>query len=173
MEEGEIAKEAPAAAAPLPPPLPPPPPPPAPAAALPKPLPPRQLLKRPLAAAFDGDEEEDDATEKKSRKLIPIHYSAEELRSMQEGGAAAPAPAAPAADPADERKKRVMASVPKDKDALFAYEVKWEVLDRAPLEVKSKLAGESDRAPSQPSFHTKMFPCWILCLCRMDQQEDQ
>ena len=124
-----------------PPPVPAPPPPPVapkPAAAQP-PVSRPAIRKRPLTTAFGDEEEEVDEGEKKARKLIPIHYTTEELQGVlqeQPGSAAVQA-----SNPVEDRKKRLLAAVPKDKDVLFAYPVKWEALDGAPPTVKSKLSG--------------------------------
>ena len=81
------------------------------------------------------------ATETKTRKLIPIQYSAEELKAGHNGNAPGISLAAAPVDPAEERKKLLMAIVPKDQDAVFSYPVKWEMLDSAPQDVKTKLSG--------------------------------
>ena len=138
--------------------------------AQPKPQPmQRPIRKRPLTAAFADDEEEDE-TDKKSRKLIPIQYSAEELQAVRESGpgSSAALPAAPSAVPreapaafvnvAEERKKRIMANVPKNQDDIFAYPVKWEMLDKAPQETKSKLEGrESIQLMMGPMPHGDIY----------------
>jgi len=98
--------------------------------------------KRPLpATAFNEDEE--DETEKKARKLIPIQYSAEELKAVYDNSGNAPGSSFPPVptDPAEDRKRQLMAIVPKNQDAVFSYRVKWEMLDSAPQDVKSKLSG--------------------------------
>jgi hypothetical protein len=96
--------------------------------------------KRPLTTAFNDDDEEDEV-EKKTRKLIPIQYSVEELKAVHSGrGPGMRLPVAPI-DPAEERKKQLMAMVPQDRKAIFSYSVKWEMLDSAPQDVKSKLSG--------------------------------
>lgn len=96
--------------------------------------------KRPLTSAFNEDDEEDE-TEKKARKLIPIQYSAEELKAVYDGSGNAPGSSLPPVpiNPAEQRKRQLMAIVPKDQDAVFSYPVKWEMLDSAPQDVKSKL----------------------------------
>lgn len=98
--------------------------------------------KRPLTTAFNEEDEEDE-TEKKARKLIPIQYSAEELKAVHEARGSAPGSSLPTVpiNPAEERKKQLMAIVPKDQDAIFSYPVKWEMLDSASPDVKSKLSG--------------------------------
>ena len=111
---------------------------------------PRLPRKRPLTTAFTTEEEEEES-EKKTRKLIPIQYSAEEMRAIHHGGdtsgngAAAGGGAATTAttttDAAEEQRRQLMAKVPQEKDELFAYSVKWEELDNAPQDAKSKLSG--------------------------------
>lgn len=80
--------------------------------------------KRPLTTAFNDEEEEDD-TEKKTRKLIPIQYSAEELKAVHdESGVPGVGLPAVRVDPVEERRKQIMALVPKDQDGVFSYPVK-------------------------------------------------
>lgn len=54
-----------------------------------------------------------------------------------------PAPAAAAPQPADpeQLKRQVMARVPKGQDAVFAWQVRWELLDAAPADVKQRIQG--------------------------------
>uniref|UniRef100_A0A1D2A535 U-box domain-containing protein n=2 Tax=Auxenochlorella protothecoides TaxID=3075 RepID=A0A1D2A535_AUXPR len=119
-------------------------------------------LRRKAQAAFV--EEEEEAAPK--RKLIPITYTEEELEAMRRAAEAAaqeeqaasgapeqaskpeaaatlpsPAPAAAAPQPADpeQLKRQVMARVPKGQDAVFAWQVRWELLDAAPADVKQRI----------------------------------
>lgn len=87
--------------------------------------------KHALAGVFGGEDED----EKPKRRFIPLQYTEEEARAMQAvpaaaSSAAAPSAAAPAADP-QAALKRLMDSLPKSKEGVFAYPVKWAVFDAA------------------------------------------
>ena len=58
------------------------------------------------------------------------------------------APAMAVADPAVV-KRQLMASIPKDREGVFSFPIKWEVLDRAGLEVKGRIAGASRISPCE------------------------
>ncbi|KAI3435633.1 hypothetical protein D9Q98_001692 [Chlorella vulgaris] len=104
--------------------------------------------KRKARAAFVEEEEED----KPQRKLIPIRYSDEELKALQQppeeqqqDGAPLPLSAAQAAtaappDPAA-LKKKLLGLIPKDKASVFAFQINWAILDAAPPAVKDKISG--------------------------------
>lgn len=104
-----------------------------------------------------GEEEEE---EKPQRRLIPIRYSEEEVQALQQqaaGGAEQDAaaaaqqqlPAAAAQQPQQQQpaqdaaalKRQLMASIPKDTAGVFAFPIKWAQLDRAPQDVRDRIAG--------------------------------
>lgn len=57
------------------------------------------------------------------------------------GAAALPGGGGKAATDLAALKKELMATIPKDQAGVFAFGVKWEVLDRAPPDVRERVAG--------------------------------
>lgn len=80
------------------------------------------------------------------RRLIPIKYSAEEMQAIPKDSGDGEKRQQGAPGPEDLR-KRLLALVPKDKAGVFAYQVKWDMLDRAPQEMKTRLAGTKSAFP--------------------------
>jgi hypothetical protein len=84
-------------------------------------------------------EEDNDENAEGARRLIPINYSVEEMKAIPTGVSdgekqqGAPGP--------EELRKRLLALVPRDKAGVFAYQVKWDMLDVAPQDIKTRLAG--------------------------------
>lgn len=128
--------------------------------------------KRKAPAAFVEEEEE----EKPQRRLIPIRYSEEELKALQQpadepqaeaavGGPPAGSGAAAAAQPVAAPKsvdpaavkKQLLQLIPKDKAGVFAFQLNWAVLDNGPPDVKDKISGwvakkVSELLGEEPSF---------------------
>lgn len=73
---------------------------------------------------------DEDNTEKgsASRKFVPISYSAEEMRV----GVSESKVQQEIQSSAVEQRKRLIALVPKTKEDIFSYEIKWNLLDEAP-----------------------------------------
>mmetsp|Transcript_34911 Transcript_34911/g.75511 ORF Transcript_34911/g.75511 Transcript_34911/m.75511 type:complete len:557 (-) Transcript_34911:32-1702(-) len=91
--------------------------------------------KRPVVAAgtlFTDDDDKGIFEEKKKLKLTPIVYSAEELEIAEEAKKAMTAAQAEK-EKADKKKalklRRLIDSIPKATDELFAFEIDWEMFD--------------------------------------------
>lgn len=67
---------------------------------------------------------------------------AEAAPAAVENGAAAE-PAAPAAIDPEQKKRQLMSLVPKDKDKVFAWPLRWDLLDRAPEDVSQRIQGRA------------------------------
>jgi len=103
-----------------------------------------RLRARPRGSAAFGDDDKEEE-EQPTRHLIPLQYTEEELQAATEGEAqpeqqrsqhAATALIAP-----EDIKKKIMASIPKNQEGVFAYKVKWEQIDRGPADVKERISG--------------------------------
>jgi hypothetical protein len=72
-------------------------------------------------------------------------YTQEELQGLQDGAAVENVQAAPAASKPDVAavKKKIMALIPKDKEGIFRFNVKWSQLDCAPQDVKDRISSET------------------------------
>jgi RNA-binding protein 25 len=106
---------------------------------------PALALRRPAPQPVFADDDEE--AEEPRRQLVPLSYSEAELR--EEAAASIPMPpaaaqpAAPAADGAAAAalRRRLMAAIPKDREAVFAHAVRWAEYDRAPADVRARVAG--------------------------------
>jgi len=106
---------------------------PAPAPALePQPLPgppaPSSGGRKPLLAAFGGEEEED----KPRRRLKPIAYSEEEQKAAQRKAPLEPREKAAAI-------KRLIAKVPTETKAVFSYTIDWKSFDEGGKGLRGKI----------------------------------
>jgi len=130
----------------------------------------RRPRARTLATAAFGEEEKEETLQK--RQLIPIQYTDEERRAAIQGeaGAGELAAAAAAAQPApapgaDLLRKQIMASIPKDREGVFSYTVKWEQLDDSPSDTVDRIGGWVGRKIKQlmgeeePSFCEFIIQC--------------
>ncbi|CAL8467178.1 g6714 [Coccomyxa elongata] len=88
---------------------------------------------KPLLSVFGGDDEED----KPKRKLIPLTYTEEEKRAMQEAQAVA-SPGKAVDTVAAIRK--LMDTIPTEPEAVFAYPIKWEAFDKYNFRMAPKLS---------------------------------
>ncbi|KAK9825406.1 hypothetical protein WJX81_001920 [Elliptochloris bilobata] len=91
---------------------------------------PAQPRKRPLLAAF-GDDDDD----KPKRVLRTIQYTEEELRAMKAREAERVKP-----EDAEAALKELIRSIPTDREAVFAYPVKWGAFDAATAVLQPKLS---------------------------------
>ncbi len=96
---------------------------------------PQSHPKRPLLSAFGGDEEEDQP----KRRLIPLQYTEEELRAVQQAEQASAAE--PTASPFDfEAKKRsIIDSLPSTQKDVFAFSVNWDAFSAPKSAVATRI----------------------------------
>ncbi|KAK9832941.1 hypothetical protein WJX74_002428 [Apatococcus lobatus] len=79
--------------------------------------------RRPLLSAFGNDEEEDQPR----RRLVPLQYSEEELRAVQQAEQATAAGLAnPAPEDFEARKRSIIDSLPSSQKDVFAFAVNWD-----------------------------------------------
>lgn len=115
----------------------------------------QQQHRRRALSGFDEDEENRKVD--KERKLIPIQYTEEELRGVEcndgddaqksKGGSKHSSKQRSMkdsknkkeVDPEIAKRKLVMSKIPKDKDGVFAYEVKWKYYDLADDAIKNRI----------------------------------
>ena len=107
-----------------------------PAEAAKKAAPPAVARPKPVAAIFNADEEED-AKEKekamrKKMKLERIDYGEHALEADKKAAA--------------QTAKSIIDQIPTDTDQLFAFDVNWDCLDKAPSH------------PTHPSTHPPTYP---------------
>lgn len=101
-------------------------------------VPPAKKAK--VLAAFGADEDEDQP----KRKLIPLQYSAEEIRAAQAPAAAAEADeaAVPKSKEAMEKAlKSLIRSIPSERAGIFAYDINWSAYDSGRSAMAAKILG--------------------------------
>ena len=97
---------------------------------------PQPQPKRPFLSAFGGDEEEDQP----KRRLIPLQYSEEELRAVQqaeEASAAGPATSSP--QDFEARKRSIIDSLPSSQKDVFAFSINWDAFSSSKSAVASRI----------------------------------
>jgi hypothetical protein len=107
----------------------------------------RALEQQAPTAAMDEDEQPPAAAQQQPQaQQLQQHPGA--VPHQQQAGPQQQPPAAAAAAPQSDPaalKRQLMASIPKDKAGVFAFPIKWDVLDRAPKDVKDRIAGAYTR----------------------------
>lgn len=92
--------------------------------------------RKPLLLAFGNDEEEDQPR----RRLVPLQYSEEELRGVQQAEQASAAGlASPAPEDFEARKRSIIDSLPSSQKDVFNFAINWDAFTSAKSAVASRI----------------------------------
>jgi hypothetical protein len=93
------------------------------------------LAKRKVSTVVPFDEDHNEKASA-SRKLIPISYTEEEMQVGTSQSKASPV----VQSSAEQQRQQLIGLVPKTKEGVFSYDIKWNLLDGS-QDTRSKLTG--------------------------------